>query len=123
LNFQQQKSFKIIVSYIVNSNLTKKILINPTHIDLSNNTNCTFQFLLNFQLKFNLIFSEKIIDIQELLHCKSKRHGMKPMHPSSSRAFQRNQERDLKHLDLVDLIGTNKTNKQPSFVDRFACNQ
>jgi hypothetical protein len=25
--------------------------------------------------------------------------------------------------DLVDLIGTNKTNKQPSFIDRFACNQ
>jgi len=42
------------------------------------------------------------------------------MHPSSSRAFQRDQERDLKHPGSVDLISTNKTkqNKQPSFIDR-----
>jgi hypothetical protein len=29
--------------------------------DISNNTKGTFQFLLNFQLRFNLIFSDKII--------------------------------------------------------------
>jgi hypothetical protein len=36
----------------------------------------------------------------------------KPMHPSSSRAFQRHQEHDLKHPSSVDLIITiqNKTN-------------
>jgi hypothetical protein len=36
----------------------------------------------------------------------------KPMHPSSSRALQRDQEHDLKHPDSVDLIDTkqNKTN-------------
>jgi hypothetical protein len=32
-----------------------------SHQDLSNNTKSTFQFLRNFQLQFNLIFSEKII--------------------------------------------------------------
>ncbi len=31
-------------------------------------------------------------------------------------------ECNLKHPDLVDFIGTNKTNKQPSFIDIFACN-
>jgi hypothetical protein len=43
------------------------------------------------------------------------------MHPSSSRAFQRDQEHDLKHPGLVDLIGTkqNETNKQPCFIDRY----
>jgi len=41
------------------------------------------------------------------------------MHPSSSRAFERDQEHDLKHPDSVDLICTNKTNKQPSFIDRL----
>jgi hypothetical protein len=43
------------------------------------------------------------------------------MHPSSSRAFQKDQEHNLKHPGLVDLIGTkqNKTNKQPSFIDRI----
>jgi hypothetical protein len=46
---------------------------------------------------------------------------MKPskMHPSSSRAFQRDQERDLKHPGSVDLIGTNKTNKLAFFIDRW----
>jgi hypothetical protein len=32
----------------------------------------------------------------------------KLMHPASSRAFQRDQERDLKHPSSVDLISTNK---------------
>jgi hypothetical protein len=40
------------------------------------------------------------------------------MHPSSSRAFQRHQEHDLKHPGLVDLIIT-KQNKLPSFMDRY----
>ncbi len=37
------------------------------------------------------------------------------MHPSSSRAFQRKQELDLKHPGSVDLITTNQ-NKLPSFI-------
>jgi len=65
---------------------------------------------------------KKSFNIQELLHYKSKRRGTKPMHPSSSRAFQRDQERNLKHPSSVDLISTkqNKTkqNKLPSFIDR-----
>jgi hypothetical protein len=63
---------------------------------------------------------KKSFNIQELLHFKSKRHETKPMRTSSSlRAFQKDQERDLKHPGSVDLINTNKTNKQPSFIDRF----
>jgi hypothetical protein len=59
---------------------------------------------------------KKSFNIQKLLQCKSKHHETKPMHPSSSRAFQRDQERDLKHTTSMDLIDTkqNKTNKQPS---------
>jgi hypothetical protein len=44
------------------------------------------------------------------------------MQLSSSRAFQRHQEEyDMKHPGLVDLITTkqNKTNSLPSFIDRF----
>jgi len=33
------------------------------------------------------------------------------MHPSSSTAFQRDQERDLKHLGSAYVINTNKTNQ------------
>jgi hypothetical protein len=58
-------------------------------------------------------------NFQELLHSRSKCHGTKPMHPSSSRAFQRDQEHDLKHPSLVHLMGTNKTNKVPCFIDRY----
>jgi hypothetical protein len=50
-------------------------------------------------------------NIQELFHCKSKRHETKLMHPSSLRALQRDQEHDMKHLSSMDLIST-KQNKQ-----------
>jgi hypothetical protein len=62
---------------------------------------------------------KKSFNIQELLHCKSKRHGTKPMHPKPlSRAFQRHQENDLKHPNAVDLM-TTKQNNLPSFIDRY----
>jgi hypothetical protein len=61
LNFQQQKSLKNQYlphfeskSYQINS-------INLAHQGLSNNTKSTFQFLQNFQIQFNLIFNEEII--------------------------------------------------------------
>jgi hypothetical protein len=62
---------------------------------------------------------KKSFNIQELLHCKSKRYETKPMHPSSLRAFQRDQEHDLKHPGSVDLISTKqKQNKQTTFLHR-----
>jgi hypothetical protein len=51
---------------------------------------------------------KKSFNIQELLHRKSKCHETKPMHPSSSRAFQRDQETNLKHPGSTGLIGTSK---------------
>jgi len=64
---------------------------------------------------------KKSFNIQQLLQHKSKRHGTKPMHPSSSRALQREQEHNLKHAYPVsaDLIAT-KQNKLPSFINRSA---
>ncbi len=53
---------------------------------------------------------KKSFNIQELLHCKSKPDGTKPVQPSLSRAFQRHQEHNLKHPGSVDLI-TIKQNK------------
>jgi hypothetical protein len=53
---------------------------------------------------------KELFNIQELLHHNSKHHETKLMHPSSLRAFQRDQERDLKHLGLMDLMST-KQNK------------
>jgi hypothetical protein len=54
-------------------------------------------------------------NIQELLHHMSKCHETKLMHPFSSRDFQRDQERNLKHPGLVYLIST-KQNKQITFL-------
>jgi hypothetical protein len=62
---------------------------------------------------------KKSFNIQELLHSKFKHHGIKPMHPSLLRAFQRHQEHDLRHPGSVDLI-TAKQNKLPSLINRLA---
>jgi hypothetical protein len=54
---------------------------------------------------------KKSFNIQEFLHHKSKHHETKLMHPSSLRAFKRQQECDLKHPSSMDLISI-KQNKQ-----------
>jgi hypothetical protein len=65
----------------------------------------------------------KSFNIKELLHCKSKCHGTKPMHPSSSRAFQRHQSRTQYEASWFSGISylQNKTkqNKLPSFIDKY----
>jgi hypothetical protein len=58
LNFQQQKSLKN--QYLPHSE-SKSYQMNSAHQDLSKNTKGTFQFLRNFQLRLDLIFSEEII--------------------------------------------------------------
>jgi hypothetical protein len=45
------------------------------------------------------------------------------VHPYSSRAFQWYQEHGKRHHGLGDLNMTNKTNKPPSFIDRFLSNK
>ncbi len=66
------------------------------------------QYLRNFQLRYKSIF-------KNFCTTSSKRHGLKPMHPSWLRAFQRHQEHDLKHPGSVHLM-TTKQNKLPSFI-------
>ncbi len=59
--FSCRNHLKINISHILNPNLPKEIPSNPALQDLSNNTKGTFEFLRNFQLLFNLIFSEEVI--------------------------------------------------------------
>ncbi len=82
------------------------------HIPIPLKVSTTIYF--NFQWNKSSIF-------KECLNHKSKHHGTMPMHPSSSRAFQRHQEHNLKHPGSLDLI-TTKQNKLPSFIDRWASN-
>jgi hypothetical protein len=104
LNFQQQKSLKNqYLSTFWIQILPNKISLNPPHQDLSNNTKGTFQFLWNFQLRCNLIFSEKIIQYSSRTFCSASPNIMEPSPgtPSSSwRAFQRHQEHDLEHPSM-----------------------
>jgi hypothetical protein len=81
----------------------------------TSSTDFPFQSLIFWNL-FEFSAAKKSFNIQELLHHKSKHHGTtKLTHPSSSRAFQRHQEHDLKHPGSVDLITLqSKTNYLPS---------
>ncbi len=73
---------------------------------------------INFQLWFNLIFSERNHSIFKNF-CTTSPNVMKQAHALLSwRAFQRHQEHNLKHLGLVNLIIT-KQNKLPSFIHRL----
>jgi hypothetical protein len=62
----------------------------------------------------------KSFNILKKLHCKSKHHGTKPMHPFLLRVFQRHQKHNLKHPSLVHLITTKqkKTNYFHSYIHR-----
>jgi len=55
--------------------------------------------------------------MQELLHRESKHHGTKPMHPSPSRAIQRDEERDMKASWFAGSY-KHKTNKQKTLLHR-----
>jgi hypothetical protein len=124
--FSSRNHFKINISQILIPNLTKHIPLNPAHQDLSNNTKGTLHFLWNFQLRFNFIFSEDIIQYSRtfaprLQTPRNQAHAPLLIEsPSSLRAFQRQQEQSLKHPGPVDLISTNKakqTNNLPSKTD------
>jgi hypothetical protein len=67
------------------------IKIFPTTPKARSNSSEIFTYdVIQFSVK-------KSFNIQELLQRKSKRHETQLMHLSSSRAFQRDQEHDLKH--------------------------
>jgi hypothetical protein len=119
LDFQWQKSLKINISHILNPNLIPKKIIKSRSSRLprtpkarSTSSEIFSYYLIYFSVK-------KSFNIQELLHRESKHHGIKPVHPSSLTAFQRHQEQSLKHPGSLDLIRTNKTNKQLSFIQRW----
>jgi hypothetical protein len=120
LNFQLQKSlFKSISPTFLNPDLTKQIPLNPAHQDLSNSTKGTLQLLRNFQLQFNLIFSEEIIQYSRTFAPQVQTSWNQPDALLLLKSFPRDQEFDLKHPGLVDLVSRHKTNKLLSFIDRL----
>ncbi len=61
----------------------------------------TFQFLQNFQLRFNLIFSEEIIQYSRTFALQVQKSWNQAHAPILLRAFQRHQEHDLKHPGIL----------------------
>jgi hypothetical protein len=110
---------KINISHTLNPNLTNSIPLNLAHQDLSKKTKGTFQFLRIFQLQFNLIFNEKIIQHSRTFAPQVQTSWNQAHAPFLSKAFQRHQDDNLKHLDSMDFIST-KQKKLPSFIDKFA---
>jgi hypothetical protein len=118
LDFQWQKSLKTNISHILNPNLIQKKIIKSrsSRFPRTPKARSTSSEICNYYLIYFLV--KKSFNIQELLHRESKHHGIKRMHPSSLTAFQRHQEQSLKHLGSLDIIRTNKTNKQITFLHR-----
>jgi len=119
--FSGRNHLKINISHILNPNFTKWISLNPAHQDLSNNTKGTFQFLWKFQLQFNLIFSDKLIWYSRTFAAQVKTSWNQAHAHLLTESFQKTPrtQSEASWFDLVDLISTNKTNKQPFFIDRW----
>jgi hypothetical protein len=105
--FSGRNYLKINISHILDPNLTKQVLLNPAHQDLCNNTKGTFQFLRNFQLRFNLIQWRNHSIFKNF--CTTSPTVMEPSPCAPPH---------LKPPSWVDLICKNKTNKLSSFIDR-----
>ncbi len=119
LNFRLQKSlrnqylsYSESKSYQVNS-------LNATHQDLSNNTDGTSQFLRNFEVGFNLIFSEKIIQYSGTFAPQVQTSWNQAHAPLLDESFPKTSRTRSEHPSSVDLI-TTKQNRPPSFTDRCA---
>jgi hypothetical protein len=110
--FDNKNNFKNNISHILIQILPNKfhyilfIEILPITPKAHSNSFEIFSYdLINFSMK-------KSFNKQKLLHCKSKRRGTNPVHPSP-RAFQRHQKHGMKHPDLMD----SKT-KQTTFLHK-----
>jgi hypothetical protein len=91
--------------------------LSPANQDLFNKTKGNSNSSEIFSHDLISIFSEKINQYLRTfaLQVQNIMEPSRSMHPSSSRAFQRDQEHDLKHPGSVDLIST-KQNKQTTFL-------
>jgi hypothetical protein len=106
----------------LNPNLTKKIPLNPAHQDLSKNTKGTFQFLQNSQPRFNLIFSEKIIQHSRTFAPQVQMSWNQAHAPLLIESFpkRRRTQSEASRFGGSHNFKQNKTNKRPSSIDRWA---
>ncbi len=120
LNFHWQKSLK---NQYLSHSKSKSYQINcikSSHQDLSNNTKGTFRFLQSFQLWFYLIFSEEIIQYSKKFTPQVQMPWNQVDAPILFKSFSKRPRTQFEASRFGGShISTNKTNKQPSFIDRF----
>jgi hypothetical protein len=120
--FSCRNHLKVNISHTLNANLTKEISLNPAHQDRSNHTKGTFHFLQKFQLQFNLIYSEEIIQYSRTFAPRvTSPNVMEPSPPFLDKRFPKT----LRTWSEASWFGgshNKKQNKLPSFIDRYAAN-
>jgi hypothetical protein len=89
--------------------------LNSTNRNFSNNTKSGPKF--HYDLFHLNEFSWKICF--QWLHCKLKHYETNLIHPYSLKTFQQHQKHDKTHHGLGDFNVTNKSNKLPSFIDKY----
>jgi len=101
--------------------LPNKIPLNPAHQDLSNNYKGTFQFLLSFQLWFNLIFSEEIIQYSRTSTPQVQTPWNQANAPLLLKSFPKGPrtQSEASQFSGSYKYGKNKSNKLPPFKDRW----
>ncbi len=121
LNFQWQKSFKN--QYLPHSE-SKSYQINfikSSHQDLSSNTKSRYQFLRHFQLPFNLIVSEEIIQYSRTFAPQVQTPWNQADAPLLLKSFPKTPRTrsEASWFGGSHWYKQNKTNQLPSFIDRL----
>ncbi len=117
LNFQWQKSLKNQYLPHSESKSYQTNSINLAHQDLPNNTKGTFQFLWKFQLRFNLIFNEEIIQYSRTFAPQVETSWNQAHAPLLIESFPKT-SRTRSEASRFSVSHNYKRKKLPSFIDR-----
>jgi len=119
LNFQWQKSLQNqYLPHSESKSYQKNPSLNPDHQDLSKNTKGTFHFLRSFQLRFNLLFSEEIIQYSETFAPQVQTSRNQAHAPLLIESFPKT-PRTESEASWFSGSDKNKQNKQTTFLHRF----
>ncbi len=110
LNFQRQKSQKSISpTFRIKISPNKFHLIVLIKIDLSDSTKGTFQFVRNFQLRFNLIFNQEIVQYSRAFALQAQTPWNQPYAPFLLESFPK-RPRTASRFGGTHKYKQNKTN-------------
>jgi hypothetical protein len=116
VNINKLKPYQFVEDSTLQPILVKPNDLLPKEL-VETNKFCNLFIKETIKMNTNDLLMKELIEVEPnipiTIYITSSRHETKSMHPSSLKAFQINQERDLKHLSSMGFISTkqNKTNK------------